>query len=135
MPELFPPKYQRYGKDYSTESFRDNFLENKELSGWLKAERLEASKGTAAAVWGVGFSALDSKTGGQSALPLGDWMRLCTMLRCGNDSVVPHTTARSIGRIQSRVLAYIFSQVPYPCPQSGSEDPRLLSAPQSEGGE
>lgn len=66
----FFPKHQRYGKDYSTESFRDDFLENKELSGWLKAQRLESSKRPAVAVWGVGFSVLGSKTGRQSALPL-----------------------------------------------------------------
>ena len=130
----FFPKHQWYGKDYSTESFRDNFLENKELSGWLKAQRLEASKRTTAAVWGVEFSALSSKTGRQSALPVRNWMRLLTMLRCGNSSV-PDTMAGSIGRIQSRGLAYIFSQVPCLCPQSGTEDPRLLSAPQPEEGE
>lgn len=79
----------------------DNFLENKEISGWLKAQRLEASKATAAAVWGVGISALDSKTETQSALPLHNWTRIFSMVRCGNDSVVSDTMAGSTGRIQS----------------------------------
>lgn len=100
------------------------FFENRELSDWLKAHRLEASRCTSAAVWGEGFQ-LWIQTGKQSALHL-------SMLKCGNDFTIPHTMVGNIGRIQWWRLAHIFSQFPCRCPQSGTEDPRLLSAPQAE---
>lgn len=133
VPELFSQSTNDMGKIIQLSHSGIIFLKNKQLSGWLKAQRLEASKCTAAAVGGVGFSALCSKTGRQSALPLRNWTRLFTMRRCRNDSVVPDTMVGSIGRIQSQGLAYIFSHVSCPCPQSGTEDPGLLFARQSRG--
>lgn len=92
------------------------FFFNRELSNWLKAQRLEASKCISTTVWDGGFQ-LCIQTG-----------KHLFMLRCGNY----FTVVGNIGKLQWWYLAHIFSQFPGPCLWSGAEDPRLLSAPQAE---
>lgn len=97
-------------------------LKTESFPAGFPTQRLEAPRCISAAVWDEGFK-LCIKTGKQSAPHL-------SMLRCGNDFTVPHTyVVGNIGRIQWWRLAHIFSQFPCPCPQSGAEDPKLLSAP------